>query len=682
MSKIKKNDKEYKSLDKDLLKRLLVYSKPYALIIFSSLILLIIGVILELYQPVILGKAIDEYIDNYSTIYKLSIDSERDGFQYQDNYFVEASGDTSSSPIFAIIVKKEDQYYFLDNLLYSQAEEIVKKENTTSYLNNLSSPLTSDELKVMRKSSIDGIIRVAIKYLLITLLIFLINYGQAILLQYSGQKIIFNIRNEVFSHFMTLSIDYFNKNPIGKIVTRVTNDTENLSEMYTSVIINTLKSFFILAGVMISMLIFNIRLSLITFSILPFIVFFTMIFRHYSRIINRDIRKRLAGLNSFISETISGMKIVQIFAVEDEVYSEFKSENNKLKKSYLDNLKAFATYRPSIYLLNVVALALLISFGGKMAIQGSISIGTLIIFQRYIGKLFEPINQLSEQFNILQSAMASSERIFEVMDTQSDIKDDEDAIELENVHGSIEFKNVCFAYNENEWILKNVSFTVSPGQTVAFVGSTGAGKTTIQNLITRYYDIQKGEILLDGINIKNIKVKSLRSNIGQMLQDVFLFTGDIKSNIRLRDENISMDKIYESSKYVNADKFICKLPDKYSEKVFERGATFSTGQRQLISFARTLAYNPSILILDEATANIDTETESLIQDAMGKIMKDRTTLVVAHRLSTIQNADKIIVLHKGQVVENGTHQELLVQKGMYYDLYKLQYDDNNTKPHS
>jgi ABC-type multidrug transport system fused ATPase/permease subunit len=677
MSNYKDNGKEYKSLDKHLLKRLMVYSKPYALIIFSSLILLIVGVILELYQPVILGTAIDEYIDKYNTIYELSTDSESDGFYYKDHYFIETTEDTSLDTNFAIIVKKDDEYYFLDDLLYSEAEEIVKSKDTSSYANRLASPLTSDELKVLRKSSIYGIIRVSIQYLIITLLIFLISYGQALLLQYSGQKIIFNIRNEIFAHFMTLSIDYFNKNPIGKIVTRVTNDTENLSEMYTSVIINTLKSLFILIGVMISMLLFNIKLSLLTFSVLPFIVLFTMIFRHYSRIINRDIRKRLANLNSFISETISGMKIVQIFAVEDEVYSEFKSENNKLKKSYLNNLTAFATYRPSIYLLNIVALALLVGFGGKMAIQGTISIGTLIIFQRYIGKLFEPIQQLSEQFNILQSAMASSERIFEVLDTESDIKDNEDAIEIENIKGSIEFKNVCFAYNENEWILKNVSFTISPGQTVAFVGSTGAGKTTIQNLITRYYDIQKGEILVDGINIKNIKLESLRTNIGQMLQDVFLFTGDIKSNIRLRNENISMDKIYESSKFVNADKFICKLPDKYSEKVFERGATFSTGQRQLISFARTLAYNPSILILDEATANIDTETESLIQDALGKIMKNRTTLVVAHRLSTIQNADKIIVLHKGQVIENGTHQQLLVQKGMYFDLYKLQYNNNN-----
>lgn len=671
----KKVNEEYKSLDKHLLKRLLIYSKPYTLIILSSLFLLIFGVILELYQPVIIGRAIDEYIDKHSTIYELSINPENDGFYYQARYFIETNEDRSQNSIYAIIVKKDDNYYFLDDLSYSEAEEIVKNKDTSSYINSLSSPLTSAELKVLRKSNIDGLIKVSIQYLIITILIFLINYGQALLLQYSGQKIIFNIRNEVFSHFMTLSIDYFNKNPIGKIVTRVSNDTENLSEMYTSVIINTLKSFFILLGVMISMLIFNIKLSLLTFTVLPFIVLFTMIFRHYSRIINRDIRKRLADLNSFISETISGMKIVQIFAVEDQVYSEFKSENSKLKKSYLNNLTAFATYRPSIYFLNIVALTILVAFGGKMAIQGSISIGILIIFQRYIGKLFEPINQLSEQFNILQSAMASSERIFEVLDTASDIKDNKDAIKLENIKGSIEFKNVCFAYNENEWILKNVSFTISPGQTVAFVGSTGAGKTTIQNLITRYYDIQKGEILVDGINIKNIKLDSLRSNIGQMLQDVFLFTGDIKSNIRLRNEDISMDKIYESSKFVNADKFICKLPDKYSEKVFERGATFSTGQRQLISFARTLAYNPSILILDEATANIDTETESLIQDALGKLMKNRTTLVVAHRLSTIQNADKIIVLHKGQVVENGTHQQLLVQKGMYYDLYKLQYDN-------
>jgi ABC-type multidrug transport system fused ATPase/permease subunit len=327
-----------------------------------------------------------------------------------------------------------------------------------------------------------------------------------------------------------------------------------------------------------------------------------------------------------------------------------------------------------MYILNIGAFALLVAFGGRMVIEGTITIGTIVVFQRYISKFFEPIQELAEQFNILQSSMASSERIFNLLDEEEFIENKNVTRKLEEVKGKIEFRNVWFQYKEDEWVLKDVSFTVEPGQTAAFVGATGAGKTTIQNLISRYYDIQKGEILLDGINIKEFDLKELRKKIGQMQQDVFLFTGDIKSNIRLREENITEDDILKASKYVNADKFICKLENKYDQKVYERGATFSAGQRQLISFARTLAFDPDILILDEATANIDTETEVLIQDAMEKLMKGRTTLVVAHRLSTIQNADKIIVMHKGRIKEMGKHQELLANRGIYYNLYKIQYE--------
>jgi len=340
----------------------------------------------------------------------------------------------------------------------------------------------------------------------------------------------------------------------------------------------------------------------------------------------------------------------------------------------MDQLKIFSIYRPSMYLLNIGAFALLIAFGGRMVIEGTITIGTIVVFQRYISKFFEPIQELAEQFNVMQSSMASSERIFKLLDEEEYIENKEVTKEFKEVQGRIEFKNVWFQYKEDEWILKDVSFKVEPGETVAFVGATGAGKTTIQNLISRYYDIQKGEILVDGINIKDMDLKELREKIGQMQQDVFLFTGDIKSNIRLRDESITDEEIFQASKYVNADKFICKLENKYDQKVYERGATFSAGQRQLISFARTLAFDPEILILDEATANIDTETEMLIQDAMEKLMEGRTTLVVAHRLSTIQNADKIIVMHKGRIKEMGKHQELLANRGIYYNLYKIQYE--------
>jgi ABC-type multidrug transport system fused ATPase/permease subunit len=580
-------EKQYKSIDLSLMARLLKYAKPFWIQITISLILLLGVVALELYQPVLLGKAVDEFIVN------------------------------------------ED---------------------------------------------IDGVVRIAFLYFGTALAMFVLTYIQAMILQYSGQKIIYNIRVELFDKLQSLSIEYFNNHPIGKLVTRVTNDTETLNELYTSVIVNSIKSIFVLVGIIVTMTAYNLRLSLITFTVIPFIILFTVIFRKKTREIYRQIRRRVAGVNAYISEHISGMKIVQIFAVEKDVFNRFNEENSKLKKSYMDQLKIFSIYRPSMYILNIGAFALLVAFGGRMVIEGTITIGTIVVFQRYISKFFEPIQELAEQFNILQSSMASSERIFNLLDEEEYIENKNVTRKLEKVKGKIEFKNVWFQYKEDEWVLKDVSFTVEPGQTAAFVGATGAGKTTIQNLISRYYDIQKGEILLDGINIKEFDLKELRKKIGQMQQDVFLFTGDIKSNIRLREENITEDDILKASKYVNADKFICKLENKYDQKVYERGATFSAGQRQLISFARTLAFDPDILILDEATANIDTETEVLIQDAMEKLMKGRTTLVVAHRLSTIQNADKIIVMHKGRIKEMGKHQELLANRGIYYNLYKIQYE--------
>ena len=587
MNQYENKEQQYKELDAKLIRRLLKYAGPFWMQITSALILLLVVVGLELYQPVLLGRAVDIFILN---------------------------------------------------------------------------------------KDIGGVVRIAFLYLGTVLVTFALSYVEAMILQYSGQKIIYNIRVELFEKLQSLSIEFFNRNPVGKLVTRITNDTETLNELYTSVIVNSLKSIFILVGIVIAMLVYNLRLSLITFTVIPFIILFTLLFRQRSRKIYREIRRRVAGINAFISEHISGMKIVQIFAVEKETFNKFNDENAGLKKAYMDELHLFSIYRPSMYLLNIVAFALLIAFGGRMVLEGSISIGTIVIFQRYISKFFEPVQELAEQFNVLQSSMAASERIFNLLDDDSDIENIGAIKELKRVKGRIEFKNVCFQYKEDEWILKDVSFVVEPGQTVAFVGATGAGKTTIQNLISRYYDIQEGQILLDGIDIKDIDLKELRRKIGQMQQDVFLFTGDIKSNIRLGEESITDEQIVEASKYVNADTFICKLENKYDQKVYERGATFSAGQRQLISFARTLAFNPDILILDEATANIDTETEILIQDAMKKLMEKRTTLVVAHRLSTIQNADKIIVLHKGKIKEMGNHQELLAKRGMYYSLYKIQYE--------
>lgn len=535
--------------------------------------------------------------------------------------------------------------------------------------------LIVEHFKSANPSATKEIITLAVKYFAVIIFTLLLSYAQAMVLSYVGQKVIYNIRLDVFKHLHKLSISFFDKNPIGKLVTRVTNDVETLNEMYTSVIINMLKSICLLIGIIATMLMYNIKLSLLTFTVIPFIIISTAVFSKASKKMYRAIRGKISAINAFVSEHVSGMKMVQIFHVESKMLDKFKQKSEDLRKTHAKQITIFAIYNPSAYMLNIIALILLIWFGGKMYFAGQITIGTIVIFQRYIGKFFEPIQEFAEQLNVIQSATASAERIFGLLDEKPEIEDSKDAMELTNLKGEIEFKNVWFAYNENEWILKDVSFKINHGQNVAFVGATGAGKTTIQNLICRYYDIQKGEILIDGINIKNIKIDNLRMHVGQMLQDVFLFTGDINSNIRLRNENITDEEIKEASKYVNADGFVSRLKKQYNDPVIERGASFSAGQRQLLSFARTLAYKPKILILDEATANIDTETEGLIQDALSKLMKGRTTLVVAHRLSTIQNADNIIVMHKGRIVEQGTHQELLSNHGMYYKLYKLQYEN-------
>lgn len=504
---------------------------------------------------------------------------------------------------------------------------------------------------------------------------FICNYTQVYILHYTGQKIIYNMRQELYSHLLRLSLSFYDKNPVGRLVTRVSNDMENLNEMYTAVLVNLFKDLFTLIGIVIVMLRMNLKVALISFTAIPLIFLSAIIFRRESRKAYRLVRVKLARINAALSENISGMKIIQIFNREDYKYDEFSAINDEHRQASLREVFVFAVFRPSMDLIFSFSLALLIWYGGGKVLQNELPFGVLFAFVNYIDQFFKPINDLTEKFNILQSAMASAERIFLLLDKEEEIKNIEAPKPLGRIKGKIEFKNVWFAYEGENWVLRDVSFTINPGETVAFVGATGAGKTTIISLITRLYDIQKGEILIDGKNIKEVDKYELRSQIAVVLQDVFLFTGDIKGNIRLNNKDINDEKIKEVATFVNADTFIQKLPDKYDEKVMERGATLSAGQRQLLAFARALAFNPSVLILDEATSNIDTETELLIQDAIKKIIKDRTNIIIAHRLSTIQNADKIIVMHKGKIREIGKHQELLDKKGIYYDLYLLQYKE-------
>ncbi len=520
------------------------------------------------------------------------------------------------------------------------------------------------------------IILIVVFYLVIMIVGSFISYKQNILLQTTGQKIIYDIRKDVFNHIETLSISQFNRIPIGKLVTRVTSDTDTLNQLYTDVIINLFRNVITIVAVFIIMFIKDFKLTLYISSVVPFVFVASLIFRKFSRAAYHKVRSNVSQINAFLSEHLSGMKLIQIFNREEKKYQEFKTKNTVLNKSYLIQTLTFSLYRPFMYLLFIASLIIILWVGSIEVLEGVITYGVLFAFTQYISKFFNPIQDLAEKFDVLQSAFTSGERIFTVLDTLPIIKDEPDAISIPELKGKIEFKNVWFAYNPGDWILKDVSFVINPKETLALVGATGSGKTTIISLIVRNYDIQQGQILIDDIDIKHIKLNSLRSRVGQMLQDVFLFSGTIESNIRLRDETITDQAILDACHYVNADWFINKLDHKYDEPVRERGNNFSAGQRQLLSFARTIVHNPSVMILDEATANIDTETEEMIQASLKKMMNISTMIIVAHRLSTIQHVDKILVMQKGKIIEEGNHQELIKQKGHYYQLYRLQYDQS------
>ena len=522
-------------------------------------------------------------------------------------------------------------------------------------------------------------------YAAILIVSLICSYVQAVVLQKTGQKILSKIREDLFIHIESLSHAQLHSMPVGKLVTRVTNDTNAISMMFTNILVNLFKNAFIIVGVLTAMLCLNFGLTLMVLCFVPFIVLFTVIFRKFSRKAYRKVKDGTTDINTFLSEHLSGMKIIQIFNRETRKKQEFDNKNAALGKAKKQQIFVFGIFRPIVYMLYISSVMCLLYLGGRGYIQeteflGQAITGSLIVtFYMYISKFFNPIQNLAEMFNWLQSAFASAEKIFTVFDIKPDVVDDEDAIELENVEGNIEFRNVWFAYKGEDWVLKDVSFKVKAGDTVAFVGSTGSGKTTILSLICRNYDIQRGEILIDGINIRKIKIASLRRHFGQMLQDVFLFSGTIRSNILLRMEGVSDEEVMQACRYVNADKIINRLSGGLDEEVRERGNNFSAGQRQLLSFARTIIHKPEVMILDEATANIDTETELLIQDSLEKLMNIGTLLIVAHRLSTVQHADNIIYLSHGEIIEQGSHAELLEKQGRYYALYMLQYDKERVK---
>ena len=512
-------------------------------------------------------------------------------------------------------------------------------------------------------------------------------YLQSLILQRIGQKILSALRLDIFTHIEGLSHDQLNNIPVGTLVTRVTNDTNSISMMFTNVLVTMVKNVMVLVGVLGAMLLLNYALTLIVLCFVPFIILFTVIFRTFSRKVHRNVNDARTNINTFLSENLSGIKITQIFNQEEQKMQDFAARSKQLQKAKMNQIFVFGIFRPMVYMLNISTVLCLLYFGARGYIKDTTLLGQvvdssiIVSFYMYISKFFNPIQALAEQFDVLQKSFAAAEKIFTVMDMVPQVVDEPDAIEIEEIKGEIEFKDVWFAYKPGEWVLKGVSFHVSPKQTVAFVGSTGSGKTTILSLICRNYDIQKGQILIDGIDIKKIKISSLRKHFGQMLQDVFLFSGDIRSNILLRADGISDEEVMEACRYVNADSFINRLEGGLDEVVRERGNNFSAGQRQLLSFARTIIHKPSVMILDEATANIDTETEVLIQDSLEKMKNIGTMLIVAHRLSTIQHSDNIILLSHGEIVEQGNHQELLKKKGAYYDLYTLQFENSLGKVH-
>ena len=654
------------------MKRLLSYLKPHKWVMTAATVLVLFIIVVELYRPIIIGNAIDRYINGYYTPYAVTNEDGSHAIAYDDTYLTRDFSDDYEGPFYQILLYN-NQYYMAKNLTKEEVQTLsdATTNEIESYVTSNATLLTREDLKNLRHFDFTGILAAAGLYLALLLIGFLLNALDTWMLQKMGQQIIYQMREDVFSHIHSLSLSFFNNTPVGKLVTRVSNDTEAVNELFSSILVKLFKNIVKIIGYAVVMLTINIRMALISFALLPVVTLLTFYFRAMSRKAYQITRNKITDLNTFLSEHISGMKLIQVFAKEEEKYQQFEQKSEELYRANWREVMTFAIFRPSIYFLSVIAMILVIGTGSSSVLKGTLSLGTLFVFITYISSFFEPIQELAEQFGTLQSSLASAEKIFSVLDETPSIVKPAHPVDV-SIKGRIEFRHVWFAYEKDDYILKDISFVIEPGQKIAFVGATGAGKSSILNLIGRYYDIQKGEILIDGVNIKEIDTDVLRRAIGQVQQDVFLFTGDIKSNISLDNENITLEDVKRAAKIVNADFFIEKMPGTYDAPVTERGSTLSAGQRQLLSFARTLAYDPSILVLDEATANIDTETESLITNALSKLMEGRTTIMVAHRLSTIQHADKIIVMHHGKIKESGSHQELLAQNGLYKKLYDLQ----------
>lgn len=686
-----------KMFDWHLIKRLNKYTKPLYWILAISLVAVLLSSVADLMRPYLMKVVVDDYLTGYKNemmVSDTSFDNDKE-VKFNDQYYLRTKYEPKANNSLLAskqLLKHGDDFLLIDGFtdFKISSEDYDLETHGTTFTLTIKAKATSkfqpDKMtyqgqfiseanyKLFREQDIAGIYWIAFLLVMTLLLALVFSYVQAISLSYVGQKVVHSMRKEMFAHLQHSSLSYYEKNPIGRLVTRITNDMNNVSEMYTNVIITFVKDTVILVGTMTIMVFMDWRLSLLCFSTIPIVLFVSFVFRRQVRSIQRTIKIKIAQINSTLSENITGMKIIQLFNQEKHMFKIFDKTNKEHLNAWLKEVNIFAIFRPSMNLIYSITLGILIYFGGNSTLNGAVELGVMIAFITYIQNYFRPIFDLSEKFNIMQAAMASLERIFYIIDHDEMISND-GPLQLQGpFQGRIEFENVEFAYKPNEPIIRGINFEIKPGETVAIVGATGSGKTTITSLIGRFYDIQAGQIRIDGHPIKSMDLQYLRQQISVVLQDVFLFAGSIRDNITLR-EDMTDEKVKYVADFVNASHFIDKLDQGYDHILTEKGSTLSAGQRQLLSFARALAFDPSILILDEATSNIDTETELLIQDAITKLIKDRTTIIIAHRLSTIQHADKIIVMHKGQICEMGTHQELLANTGRYYDLYRLQYQE-------
>jgi len=684
-----------KPYDRKLMKRLLTFIRPYRTLFAITFILVMVIAAAQLVRPYLIKVAIDDHInglyipmivvednDLHNTDINHLVSNQTDNivtFTINDELLIRNST-LEPAPNIRQIVKANEQFLLINGIVESPTNpatvtEISANEYLVEGLHAI--PLTTEQVEQIKAYDIKSLYKLAIIYLAIIIVAFIVGYIQIYLLQYLGQRIVYDIREQAFAHLQKMSLSYFDTNPVGRLVTRITNDTENINEMYSSVIISLFKDILIIVGIMGVLLYMDWRLAIVSFSTVPLMLFISFFYRRKARAAFRDLRVHLARINSNIQESLSGIKVIRAFGLQKDKFDEFSEINQAHLKANMRELFQFSLFRPSMDMVYALTLALLLWFGGGSVIKGAIQFGVLYAFIQYSEQFFRPIRDLAEKYNIMQSAMASAERLFELLDEPEQISDPAQPKSLAiPVQGFIKFNNVTFSYDQQHEVLKDVSFQINAGETIAIVGATGSGKTTILHLLSRFYDVQTGSIEIDGIDIRQLPKQQLRKLIGIVQQDVFLFTGDIKANIHLNNPDISEQQVIEIAKYVNAHEFIEKLPNKYHEPVTERGSTLSTGQRQLLAFARTLVHDPRILLLDEATSNIDTYTEKLIQDALPKLSKGRTTLIVAHRLSTIQNADRILVIHKGRLIEQGTHEELLQKQSYYYTLYKMQYQQS------